>query len=103
MLEKFTRDSFLPYLGQTFRVRLGVDSTVELELSEVKEIGSGSKVRDPRFRQNPFSVLFRGPVEPSLEQSMYRVEHDEMGVIENLFMTPISANEDARYYEAVFN
>ena len=103
MLDKLTKDSFAPYLGQTFRVQLDPDNAVELELTEVTEFDSRPEQLDSRVRQDPFSILFRGPADVPLGQGMYHIEHDEMGVIDTLFMTPVGADQNGRYYEAVFN
>ncbi len=103
MLDKLTKDSFSPYLGQAFRVQLDPDNALELELTEVTAFDSRPEQYNSSIRRDPFSILFRGPADVPLDQGMYRIEHDEMGVIETLFMTPIGADQKGRYYEAVFN
>ena len=103
MLDKLTKDSFSPYLGQAFRVQLDADNALELELTEVTAFDYRPEQHDSSIRRDPFSILFRGPVDVPLGQGMYRFEHDDMGVIEMLFMTPIGADQNGRYYEAIFN
>ncbi|HXO21476.1 MAG TPA: hypothetical protein VOA87_16300 [Thermoanaerobaculia bacterium] len=98
MLDGFTPSTFSPHLGSRFRVPLGAADALELELVEVKGLGT---VAGPR--QEPFSLLFRGgPRDRYLPQSTYRLEHAEMGSFE-LFLVPLGADEVAMRYEAVFN
>jgi len=103
MLDRLTKDSFAPYLGQTFRVQLDPDNVVELELTEVTEFDSRPEQPVSGVRRDPFSIVFRGPVETPLDQGTHHIEHDVIGVIETLFMTPVGADQNGRYYEAVFN
>jgi hypothetical protein len=108
MLEKLTKDTFSQFLNETFRLDAGGSISAAIELVEVKALGTslsaepwGSPIEV--MRNEPFSVVFRGPHEPVLSQGMYRVEHDEMGVMEGLFLVPVAADDRGRYYEAVFN
>ena len=106
MLDKLTKDSFSPYIDQTFRLVLGPDAEVELELTEVtplKSPHSGIDDSEQHIRREPFSILFRGPADVPLDQRMYRIEHAEMGLIDGLFITPVGADQRGRYYEAIFN
>ncbi len=98
MLEQLTHNSFSPYLGQTFHVKLGED-TLELTLLEAVAIGS-----DPQDgERHPFSVMFLGPAEPILPQRIYDLEHAEMGNL-SLFLVPLGPDRTAQgiRYEAVF-
>ena len=47
------------------------------------------------------TLTFRGPREVPLEQSMFPLEHGEVGRQE-IFLVPVGEDEDGRYYEAVF-
>jgi len=51
--------------------------------------------------REPFLLLFSGPLEPFLEQHMYTLQHDELGMIE-MFLVPVKQDENGYYYEAVF-
>ena len=51
--------------------------------------------------REPFSLLFSGPLEPFLEQHMYTLHHDELGIVE-MFLVPVKQDENSYYYEAVF-
>ena len=98
------RSTFAEHLGETFRALLGSEDQLELELVEVEALGSASPGDQPRpsARQNPFSILFRGPKDRALAQGTFRMEHDEIGSFD-LFLVPIGEDQDGRQYEAVFN
>jgi hypothetical protein len=93
--ELFTRTKFAEQLNTTFRTQLADAKVVELELAEVVE-GQTTP------RQDYFSIIFRGPQDTYLQQSIYRLEHDEMGMLE-LFLVPVGRDEKGFQYEAIFN
>ncbi len=72
MLDKLTKDSFSPYLGQAFRVQLDPNNALELELTEVTAFDSRSEQPDSSVRRHPFSILFRGPADTSRVQRSRR-------------------------------
>ena len=90
-LENLTVGDFAPLLHERFRVDPGEAPPFELELVEVTEIP-----REPGGRA-PFSLAFQGGPSPPLPQSIYRVEHEDIGAIE-IFLVPIAIDR----YEAVF-
>lgn len=49
-----------------------------------------------------FSLYFAGPREPYLPQQVYRMEHELMGAFD-IFLVPVSQNDNGFRYEAVFN
>lgn len=71
--------------------------TIPLRLVEVRE-----GVNTPR--QESFSLIFSGPLSPYYPQSIYRLEHENLGTLE-LFLVPIGPDENREkmHYEAVFN
>lgn len=109
-LESLTAAEFRDVRGSRFRLRIespepGPSAAFEFELADVIEAaGSPSEAFRP-----PFSVLFHGPIKPGLPQGIYRLEHDQLGVLE-LFIVPIGPDEKsgpgeqptAMRYEAVF-
>jgi hypothetical protein len=95
MLEDFTHATFADRLGETFRVGGGTDAVL-LELTDASA-GTG---RQGAGRM-PFSLVFRGPLEPVLPQRIYRFEHHELGAFD-LFIVPIGPDETGMQYEAVF-
>jgi uncharacterized protein DUF6916 len=95
MLESCTIETFSDQLNTKFRLRLDDANTLELELTEVKDLGSS-----PEHEQ--FSLIFRGPVDGPLYQYIFRVEHDKIGALD-LFLVPIGRDQNGMRYEAVVN
>ena len=96
MLETLTYDTFSASRDRSFELRSEAQS-LALELIEAGELGP--KAEGPR--RQAFSLVFRGPVEPLLEQRIYELRHAELGTLE-LFMVPVGQDEDGCYYEVVF-
>jgi hypothetical protein len=106
MLESLTEASFAPYVGTEFRIHIDASTAVSAELVEV----TARPKRTTRVpwdtgepRREPFSIVFRGPLDRPLLQQMYTVEHETIGIIEGLFLVPVGINRDGRFYEAVFS
>ena len=95
MLEKLTKESFLPRLNQAFRLT-SVEPPLELRLLEVESRWGRGPAREA------FSLIFLGPAEPLLPQRIYRLEHDELGALE-IFLVPIGRDAAGTRYEAAFN
>ena len=107
MLDKLTKESFSPHVGTPFRIQLDPMTWVTADLFEV--IGQGTPAARASWdassepMRERFSIVFRGPLTPALPQRMYRVEHEAIGVIDDLFLVPVGINQDGRFYEAVFS
>ncbi len=102
MLEKLTREDFLPHIGSAFRVE-GATAFVELKLVEALELGP----KPPRLvkagsRASAFSLRFRGPDQPFLPQQVWRLGHPQLGEL-RIFLVPIGREDDGFLYEAIFN
>jgi hypothetical protein len=93
-LDLLTAEDFRPHLGARFRLP---QESVECELIELTE-QEGSARSGSR---KAFSVVFRGPAQPVLDQRIRRLEHDGIGALE-LFLVPIGLDSDGVLYEAVF-
>jgi hypothetical protein len=93
-LDPLTAEDFRPHLGTGFRLASG---PLGFELIEVTTL---SQTRSPGVRA-PFSLIFRAPSEPILQQGIQKLEHDEFGVVE-LFLVPLGPDEAGMRYEAVF-
>src|SRR5512146_1427819 len=90
---------FLPYLKDTFVVRLDEIEPIVLELVEAKELGAAYA----QGRSRAFSLIFQGPVSQQyLLQSTYHLEHAQMGVLD-LFIVPLGLQEGRMQYQAIFN
>ena len=92
-------EDFETCLGQTFMVTPEHGDGVELELFQVKPLGT---INPEAVTHRPFSVLFRGPLEPMLAQQMYRVENSNFGEY-SLFLVPIGPDQSGMVYDATFN
>lgn len=101
MLDQLTVDDFRPVVGQAFRVDAGGAGDLDLELLAARTIEPEAPAVDPSGQRSPFALDFRGPVEPLLPQSIYRIEHDALGPLE-IFVVPIGRTEAGTDYEAIF-
>lgn len=95
MLEKLTWAIFTENLNTRFRINHQDAPALEVELIEVKPGRSTP-------RQEQFSLLFQAPQDVPIQQGMFRLEHDKIGEFD-LFLVPVRKDEQAFYYEAVFN
>ncbi|MGH3767410.1 MAG: DUF6916 family protein [Pseudonocardiaceae bacterium] len=94
MLESFTLETFVPLVGETFRVRLP-GGTLGLVLGEAS--GLPARAQD----RQPFSLLFREPGGTVIPQRSYPISHPELGSFE-LFIVPLGPDPGGMRYEAVF-
>lgn len=95
MLETLHLDSFSEHVNSKFRINTDDTNVVEIELIEAAD-------EESTPRQERFSLIFRGPLQPFLLQGTYRIEHDKLGTLD-LFLVPIAKEEDGFHYQAVFN
>ncbi|HEX2325126.1 MAG TPA: hypothetical protein VHQ00_06980 [Chloroflexota bacterium] len=102
MLETFTRETFAPHLGETFRLGLDGGSDLELTLIETTDLSQPGASQAPGAPRAPFSVVFRGPREALLPQRIYRLRHDRLGAFE-VFLVPIGPDAVGMRFEAVFS
>ena len=93
-LASLTAEDFRPLVGTRFRVGAG---PIASELIEVNELDGTA---GPGLR-SPFSLVFRGPLEPFVPQGIYRLEHGQLGELD-LFLVPIGPDQAGMRYEAVF-
>ena len=97
MSAPLTEEEFSKHVNTNFRI--AGEEPIELELAEVK--GYLSKAHEQTGMER-FSAFFSGPRQPYLPQSVYQLEHEEMGAFE-LFLVPVGSDENGFRYEAVFN
>jgi len=98
-LSTVTHEDFEPCIGQTFLVTPENANGLEMELTQVKPLGAPGTAAGAR---QPFSLLFRGPLEPVLPQQMLRIENSTLGKL-GLFLVPIGPDEIGMLYDATFN
>ena len=94
-----TANEFSKHVNTNFRATLDAETRADLELVEVKVYTSRHEEQSGMER---FSIYFTGPADPHLSQQLYAIQHDEMGEFE-MFLVPLSRNEEGSRYEAVFN
>jgi hypothetical protein len=90
-------DHFHERGGESFEVYADEGAVVALELVEVKPLG---ETPAPETRA-PFSLVFRGPLEPALPQQTRILEHAELGALE-ILLVPIGPDDCGHRYEAIF-
>ena len=96
-LSALTIDTFAAHVGQSFR---DTEAGTTLELLQVDDLTEVAQNVPPGQRA-PFSLLFRGPAEPVVDQSIRTLAHDELGELA-IFLVPIAREADGLRYQAVF-
>ena len=103
MIETLTLDDFAAHLEEPFAIDLGTDfpglEPLVLTLIKAEPIETN---QDRGKRRAPFSVVFRGPVEPELTQRIYPLDNETLGRLE-IFLVPIGPDDEGMRYQAVFN
>ena len=94
-------DYFKKLLGTHFHVELDSPDELTLELVKVEELPAINSNRDESW-QKPFTAEFRGPMEPILNQGIFRLKSPDQEVLE-LFIVPVGPEDGGMVYEAVFN
>jgi hypothetical protein len=98
-LDRLRHGDFARLVGDVFRLVLPAGGTLELTLVEASE----HRHLAAPGRRAGFSLVFRSGESGHLPQSIYRLEHGEIGPLD-LFLVPIGPpREGGMCYEAVFN
>src|SRR6476646_10357995 len=96
MESDLTFADFSGRLDQPFPVNTG-DGALRLVLVEaVARHGRGHSGREP------FTLLFRGPASPRLNQGTYEFVHPQRGAL-SIFIVPVGVDAEGTLYEAVFS
>lgn len=98
MAVELTESEFSKYLNSKFQLDLN-GQKLELELVEVKGYLPQESEEHGMER---FSAFFVGPLSSFLPQSLYQLQHEQMGTFD-IFLVPISDDQKSYRYEAVFN
>ncbi len=91
-----TLETFLPHVDSRFALD-GPHEGVALTLESATPAGERAAAE-----RAPFRLVFRGPSEPLLPQSIYRLEHGGLGALE-IFVVPVAQDADGTSYEAIFS
>lgn len=106
-IETLTVDDFAAVLESPFTLDLGEAGALTLTLAEATSLGGSGP--DPEAAgpdaaaapREPFSLVFRGPLESQLGQGTYALQHETLGVLA-IFLVPVARDAEAMRYEAVF-
>src|SRR5215472_10915264 len=95
-LDNLNASIFREQQNSQFKVHQDSNAPMMLELVDVVE-------NDLSPKMELFSLHFRGPFSPRLDQRTHRLAHEKLGEFE-IFLTPISADQQSgTIYEAVFH
>lgn len=98
-LDEVTAETFAPFVGSEFKVAFEESGEAVTSLALAESVPS--RLSGIGLRQ-PFSLFFEGRPEAALDQGTYWLSHPVLGEL-FLFIVPISADSQARRYQAVFN
>lgn len=100
-----TLSYFSDHVNSPFTLDVEVEGNpIEVTLTEaspLKPTPKGPGIPEA-IRDDPFALVFRGPGNVQLAQRLYQITHETLGELQ-IFLVPIAADEEGRYYEAVFN
>ena len=83
------RDDMRKHLNKIFTISAegdGAPDPVEMELTEVTDLPVPPE--DIKANPEPYSMIFRAPIEADLPQATYSVTQDDFGGL-HLFMVPL--------------
>lgn len=89
-------EAFAGCLGETFELATDQHAPLATQLVEAVQGKHAGPTR------TPFSLLFRGPLEPVLPQQLFLVRHPRLGEFQ-MFLVPIGPDQAGMRYEAVVN
>ena len=90
----YQMETFTPHVGSEFMAAPAEGQQVRLRLTEVAPAQSNERVLQ-------FSLFFRGPLEPALQQRTYRLVHGQLGEMD-FFLVPVAREADGMRYQAAF-
>ena len=96
-----TFDLFEGRVGEGFDISLPDGPAIRTELVEAVETGVPGGTGPDGQQRNQFSLVFRGPMQPVLPQSIVGVDHADLGH-HDLFVVPIGPDGSGMRYQAVF-
>lgn len=97
MIQDLTLETFQPRVGEPFRIQASDQRSIHVELVQAAPLGAANATP----RGQAFSLIFRAAGHDVLPQSIYRVEHDQLGAYD-IFLVPIGPDAVGMRYEAIF-
>ncbi len=101
-VEELSYESLAKLVNTKFRVSVGQQDVVALELHEITPLVVASSGCPNSKTYESFSLFFRGSADRVLPQRIYSFECEPLGCFE-LFIVAIGCDEHGTKYEAVFN
>ena len=98
-LEDLQADDFAQCVDQKFLIHVEGSEPLEAQLIEVRGLGASDENLE---RRSPFSLIFRGPPDLSLEQGIFKVENASLGELD-LFIVTIGPDDEGMRHEVIFN
>lgn len=98
-LDQLTVDHLRPTVGTPYKLDLGEHGALDLTLLSAEGYGDPPAPGDAQ--RQPFSLEFRGPLEPRLAQGTYGLVHRELGPLA-AFLVPIARDPEGMRYQAIF-
>jgi hypothetical protein len=98
-LDRLTLDHVRPTVGSVYALDLGEYGALDLTLLSAE--GSGRPPAPGGAIREPFSLEFRGPLDPQLGQATYQLVHAELGSLA-AFLVPIAREPEGMRYQAIF-
>ncbi len=95
MLNEFRLTTFDGCIGSEFQIIENESPVCVLTLTEKLE-------HKKTARQESFSLMFQGPLEPFLPQGMRRLRHATLGEMD-IFLVPVAQGKGGFEYQSVFN
>ena len=96
-----THTEFAECLGTSFAVQGDFAPPMTIELTKATPSSPPNRSDKPALRQEPFRLLFKGPLQVCLPQQTYELKHDTLGSL-LIFLVPVDQDQEGVYYEAVF-
>ena len=102
MLEELQLDRFEGLVGDTFELLVEDAEAVALELTEAGPVGELSAKQAAELgKRLPFSLVFRGPAELSMDQGIRTLRHPGIGEL-TIFLVQLDRSAESSLFEAVF-
>ena len=103
-IDQLTLETFSAVVRTRFRVYLDGSRHLDLELAETTLLQDPAKASPSGAAAGVevFSLVFDGPADFLLPQSIYSFEHERIGRFD-LFVVPVGQKSGSVQYQAIFN
>lgn len=104
MLDTLQAEDFSPLVGKPCRAIAEGDLAFDLTVESVEE---QTRLKRPQDTRTPFSLVLKGPLEPSFDSGLFDMEWEEgpslKGVALSRIVPPWGLDNGLAYYQMVFN